>query len=109
MAGGRGDPGALVLDGRLLVAGVGVAPELARQRGDHDRGPAAAPVPERRLPVVVLLGAGACPPAGAIMAGGLRRPPFPLGSSRYRCGRVPDLARQWGGSWPEACGSPGVG
>ena len=38
-------------------------PELARQLGDPGRGPAVAPAPERQLPVVVRLGAGARPPA----------------------------------------------
>ena len=79
-------------------------PELARQLGDPGRRPAAAPVPERQVPVAVWQGPGACPlgdpgrrpaadpvperrrpvpvrlgagvarPAEVIMAGGLRRP-----------------------------------
>ncbi len=117
----------------------GWMPELAHQPGDHGRGPAAAPVPERRRPVPMRLGAGAGPPAGGswpgacggpgsraaaadagaagcrssptsrgIMAEGLRRPRFLSGGGRYRCGWVPELARQPGdhGRGPAAAPVP---
>ena len=114
-------------------------PELAHQPGDHGRGPAAAPVPERRRPVPVRLGAGAGPPAGGswprarggpgarwaaagggygggarsrqpggIMAEGPRRPRFPSGGGRCRCGWMPELAHQSGdhGRGPAAAPVP---
>ena len=78
-------------------------------------------VPERWRPVAVWLGAGVHPPAGAIMAGGLRRPRYPIGGTGVPgslvldgpqpvagVGGAPELARQPGGSWLDACGSPGV-
>jgi hypothetical protein len=53
------------------------APELACQLGDLGRRPAAAPVPERQVAGGGAAGCRSCPPAGVIMAGGLRAAPAP--------------------------------
>ena len=50
-------------------------------------------------------GARAGSPAGGIMAGYLGQPRRPSGGGRYRCGRVPELARQPGEHGRGACGA----
>ena len=81
-------------------------------------------VPERWRPVAVWLGAGVHPPAGAIMAGGLRRPRYPIGGTGVPGSLVldgpqpvaagggvagtPELVRNWGdpGRRPAAAPAP---
>ncbi len=87
----------------------GWMPELAHQPGDHGRGPAAAPVPERRRPVPVRLGAGAGPPAGGSWPGACGGPGSRAAAADAGAAGCRSSPTSRGGSWPGACGDPVAG